>query len=143
VCEQRSVSRGRGSAPPEETAGKPVRRTNISYGTIAAAMSGMKEDNSYLTLDKMREYDEREYDFRGGEINDDMVRLREKPGLDSKTKDHLNEEDKVTIVDESSYKEQIGSMNDRWYEVLFADKETEGEAGWVYGAFVNVSGKTD
>jgi hypothetical protein len=110
--------------------GKPVRRTNISYGTIAAAMSGMKEDNSYLTLDKMREYDDREYDFREGEINDDMVRLREKPGLDSKTKDHLNEGDKVTIVDESSYKEQIGSMNDRWYEVLFADKETEGEAGW-------------
>lgn len=85
----------------------PYGEVNHTITIEAAKKYGklLKEDNSYLSLDKMREYDDREYDFREGEINDDMVRLREKPGLDSKTKDHLNKGDKVTIVDESSYKQ--------------------------------------
>ncbi|AEE16455.1 SH3 domain-containing protein [Treponema brennaborense] len=66
-------------------------------------------------------------------INDSRVRVRSEPNLKCETLDYVNKGDSVKILDRSTDKQQIGDMNDYWYNVELQN----GTKGWVYGAYID------
>ncbi len=66
-------------------------------------------------------------------INDSRVRIRSEPNLKCETLDYVNKGDSVKILDRSTDKQQIGDMNDYWYNVELQN----GTKGWVYGAYID------
>ncbi|AEE17395.1 SH3 domain-containing protein [Treponema brennaborense] len=68
-----------------------------------------------------------------GTINDSRVRVRSEPNLKCETLDYVNKGDSVKILDRSTDKQQIGDMNDYWYNVELQN----GTKGWVYGAYID------
>jgi hypothetical protein len=49
----------------------------------------------------------------------------------------LNKADKVEVLDRSSVKMKIGSLNDYWYKIrIFSD----GLEGWCFGGYLEIEG---
>jgi len=70
-----------------------------------------------------------------GTITGDRVRVRNKPTTtNSETVGHVNKGDNVTILDKTSKKDKIASMEDYWYRIEF----NEGKKGWAFGYFVKL-----
>ncbi|WP_020614629.1 SH3 domain-containing protein [Sediminispirochaeta bajacaliforniensis] len=67
-----------------------------------------------------------------GVVNDDRVRVRTAPNLESDTLGYVNRGDAVMIKDETKELMKIGDMEAVWYRIGF-----EGKEGWVYGWFVD------
>ncbi len=67
-------------------------------------------------------------------INDTRVRLRDAPGLASRTIKLLDKGIGVHVMDRSAFPSQVDSMNAPWYHVRLVD----GTEGWVYGAYVTL-----
>jgi hypothetical protein len=66
------------------------------------------------------------------DVNDDRVRVRSGPGLDSNTLGYVNRGDMVKIYERGEKKQRIENMNAYWYRI----KTAEDQEGWVYGAFL-------
>lgn len=65
-------------------------------------------------------------------INDNRVRIRVQPNLQSDTWGFLNKGEKVTVIDKSKEKQKIGDMENFWYKV-----DAQGYPdGWVYGEYI-------
>jgi len=63
----------------------------------------------------------------------DKVRVRTKPTtVNSETVGCVNKGDKVMILNKTSKKDKIGSMEAYWYKIKFDDSKE----GWVFGHFV-------
>jgi hypothetical protein len=71
-------------------------------------------------------------DYVDGVVNDDRVRVRTAPNLESDTLGYVNRGDAVMIQDETKELMKIGDMEAVWYRIGF-----EGKEGWVYGWFVD------
>jgi hypothetical protein len=65
-------------------------------------------------------------------INDDQVRLRGGPYLESVIITHLNRGEKAGIIDRTTKKERLENREAYWYRVRLQD----GRDGWVFGAYV-------
>ncbi|MBN1834940.1 MAG: SH3 domain-containing protein [Spirochaetales bacterium] len=69
-----------------------------------------------------------------GTLNAGRVRIREHPSLKAKTLGHLEQGEKVRVLERSGYREPIDGMVAPWYRI-----ETEdGRAGWSYGHFIDL-----
>lgn len=71
-----------------------------------------------------------------GTITGDKVRVRTKPTTtNSETVGHVNKGDKVTILDKTSKKDKIGSMENYWYKIKFDGTKK----GWAFGHFIKTA----
>jgi hypothetical protein len=68
-----------------------------------------------------------------GVLNDSRVRLRSSPNLQASTLQFLSKGENVSVIARSAAKQQIGDLNDYWYQV----RTPEGGEGWTYGAFID------
>jgi hypothetical protein len=73
-----------------------------------------------------------------GYINDDGVRLRESYGLSGKIIKILDKNILVSIIEISPTIEIINGRYEYWYKII----NRKGETGWVYGAYLELSGDT-
>jgi hypothetical protein len=69
-----------------------------------------------------------------GVLNASRVRVRAYPTLSAETLGHLEQRDRVEVLERSGVRESIGEMNDFWYRVLRED----GLTGWSYGHFIDL-----
>jgi uncharacterized protein YgiM (DUF1202 family) len=72
-----------------------------------------------------------------GILNNSSVRLRENPNQEAQTLRLMNKGEKVTAIDRSGLKEQIGQVNDWWYQVQTSERKT----GWIYGQYLDLDEK--
>ncbi len=63
------------------------------------------------------------------------VRVRTVPGLQTKTLGHLNEGDRVLVMERSPYAWPIAGNTDYWYRIRRA---SDGLAGWSFGSFLKL-----
>ena len=68
-----------------------------------------------------------------GTVNDNNLRLRDKPGLNGSIPGMLDKGDKVTITERSAKPDQIGNMTSYWYLVRNGSME-----GYCYGYFIDL-----
>jgi hypothetical protein len=101
---------------------------DIENGVIYADTSGMTKYLDSLGLI-----------FRStqGILNNSSVRLRENPNQEAQTLRLMNKGEKVTAIDRSGLREQIGQVSDWWYQVQTSD----GKTGWIYGQYLDLAEK--
>jgi hypothetical protein len=69
-----------------------------------------------------------------GVLNDSRVRVRTYPTLKAETLGHLDQGERVEVMERSGLRESIGEMNDYWYRI----RRDDGLAGWSYGYFIDL-----
>jgi len=69
-----------------------------------------------------------------GSVNDNRVRVRDNPNLDSNTLGYVNTGDEIYILGKSTTKMKIGTMDNYWYKILGKDSLL---LGWAYGEFID------
>jgi hypothetical protein len=67
-------------------------------------------------------------------VNDSNVRIRREPTLTGTQVGKLQKGDTVTVLEKSSAKMKVGTMDDYWYRI----RTDTGLDGWSYGAFLDV-----
>jgi len=79
-------------------------------------------------------YDENDKNKIISYINDDNVRIRSNPNINSDILGLLNMGDCVTVIDASSEKFAISNYDDYWYKIITNDNIT----GWVFGRYIEL-----
>lgn len=91
----------------------------------------------YNMLDKSMKniiIEENTLNIQYGSVNDNRVRVRDNPNLDSNTLGYVNTGDEIFIFDKSTTKMKIGDMDNYWYKILVKDSLL---LGWAYGEFID------
>jgi hypothetical protein len=71
----------------------------------------------------------------GGVLNAGRVRVRAFPTLGAEILGHLEQDDRVEVLERSGLRESIGDMNDYWYRI----RREDGLEGWSYGHFIDLT----
>jgi hypothetical protein len=69
-----------------------------------------------------------------GTVNDNRVRIRDKPNVQGQIIDYLYEDEVARVVDKTSNQELVSGVKAPWYKIVMPD----GRQGWMFGAFLNV-----
>ncbi len=70
-----------------------------------------------------------------GVLNSDNVNFRSIPSLDGHKEGQLSSGDQIRLIERTSEKMRIGSMNDFWYKFYSLENNAH---GWIYGHFIDI-----
>jgi hypothetical protein len=67
-------------------------------------------------------------------VNDNRVRIRDKPGTQGQILDYLYENEVARITDQTPQPDEVSGVKAPWYKISMPD----GRQGWVFGQFLNL-----
>jgi hypothetical protein len=67
-------------------------------------------------------------------VNDNRVRIRDKPGTQGQILDYLYENEVTRITDQTPQSDEVSGVKAPWYRISMPD----GRQGWVFGEFLNL-----